>query len=348
MRKSQLSASARKAHLKGEVSEECARFLGAIGISRGLLKGHIQDNVSRAKGLAEEVLGKAALTTTDIPLPTEFGSEVVELVYKFGQARKVGTVFPLPAGAVKLPKLTTDPVFGLIAMSAAIAQKSPQFDWVTFNAEKWGGLIILPNEIGEDSIVAVGQFIARYAARNMAKIEDVVFFTADGTATYDSLQGLTKSVDTDGKIVTMAATKTKYSDATLANLRALRATVDGAALASSKYYLHITFEQHLSGLNTAGDKPYIANGVNGASLDGFPIEWVDVLPPYSTAANVSSVFALFGDASYEYLGTRGGMRFDTSDAPGFANDQLYIRALERFTIGKMATGCMGGLKTAAS
>ena len=66
------------------------------------------------------------------------------------------------------------------------------------------------------------------------------------------------------------------------------------------------------------------------------------------AANAGKVFALFGDASYQYLGTRGMIRFDSSDAPGFATDQLYIRALERFTIGKMATGAVGGLKTAAA
>lgn len=348
IRKASLRSAGQIAARKGQVSEDCARFLGAIGIARALCKGKITEGADRAKSIAEEVLGKAALTTSDIPLPVDYSGEVVELVSQFGAARQHGTVFPLSSGSVKLPKLTTDTAFGLIAMSAAITQKSPAFAWVNFIAEKWGGLVILPNEIGEDSVVAVGQFIARYSARQMAKIEDVVFFTADGTGTYDSLEGLTKSVVTDSKTIALASTKTHYSDATLAKLRELRTTVDAAALGFSKYYLHPSFEQLLSGLNTAGDKPYLANGINGASLDGFPIVWVDVLPAYSTGVNAASVFALFGDITYQYLGLRGGMRFDTSDAPGFANDQLYIRALERFTIGKMATGAVGGLITAAS
>ncbi|MFZ4774625.1 MAG: phage major capsid protein [Terrimicrobiaceae bacterium] len=349
LRKSQLrSASLSAATRRGEVSEEAARFMGAVAIIRGLQKGHLINGADRARSIAEEVVGKTALTTTDIPLPVDYGSEVVELVAQYGQARRFGTVFPLGSGSVKLPKLTTSPAFGLIAMSAAIGQKSPQFAWVTFNAEKWGGLVILPNEIDEDSVVAVGQFVARYSAREMAKIEDTVFFAADGTATYDSLEGLTKSVVTDTKVTTLASGKTKYSDVTLAKVREMRSVVDSPALAMGAYYFHPSFEQALNGFNSSGDKPYQANGINGASLDGFPIHWIDTLPAYSASANAASVFGLFGDVSFQYLGTRGGIRLDTSDAPGFANDQLYIRALERFTIGKMATGAVAGIITAAS
>lgn len=349
LQKSQLrSASLGVAARRGEVSAEAARFMGAVAIIRGLQKGQLIEGADRARSIAEEVVGKTALTTTDIPLPTEYGSEVVELVAQYGQARRFGTVFPLGSGSVKLPKLTTSPAFGLIALSAAIAQKSPQFAWITFTAEKWGGLVILPNEIDEDSVVAVGQFVARYAAREMAKIEDTVFFAADGTATYDSLEGLTKSVVTDSMTVVLASTKTHYSDVTLAKVRELRSKVDSPALAMGAYYFHPSFEQALSGFNTAGDKPYQANGLNGASLDGFPIRWIDTLPAYSSGVNAGAVFGLFGDVSFQYLGTRGGFRLDTSDAPGFANDQLYIRAIERFTIGKMATGAVAGIITAAS
>ena len=114
------------------------------------------------------------------------------------------------------------------------------------------------------------------------------------------------------------------------------------------YYMHPSFEQHLSGLNTAGDKPYQANGSRGAQLDGYSINWVDIMPAYSTSANVSKVFALFGDLSYQYLATRGGVRMDTSKEAGFTTDEILIRALERFTIGLMATGAVSGLETAAS
>ena len=344
------SACGSTARLPGLVSDDCARHLTGIALSARLRSGKQVENADYVHGLAKDILGveiKAALSSTDIPLPIEYSGQVVELVSQFGAARRYGTVYPLGAGTVKLPQLKTDPAFGLIAQSAAVAEKSPQTAWVTFNAEKYGGLIRVPSELDADSIVAIGQFIARYAARQMARIEDVVFFTNDGS-TFGAVEGLTKSTITNVKVTQMAATKTHYNDATLANLRAIRAVVDAAAIAMGSYYMHPSFEQHLAGLNTAGDKPYQANAAQGATLDGFPIRWVDVLPAYSAAANVSKVFILFGDVSFQYLGVRGGVRFDTSVDAAFVTDEILIRALERFTIGLMAVGAVSGLQTAAS
>lgn len=334
----------------GFVSDDCARHIAGIALAARLRSGKQIENADLLHGLAKDILGieiKTALSSSDIPLPTEYSGQVVELVSQYGAARKYGTVYPLGAGTVKLPQLKTDTAFGVISQSATITEKSPQTAWVTFAVEKYGGLIRVPSEIDADSIVALGQFIARYSARQIAKIEDLVFFTNDGS-TYGAVEGLTKSVITNSKVTQMASTKTHYSDATLANLRALRSQVDPPAIMTGAYYMHPSFEQFLSGLNTAGDKPYQANAAQGAMLDGFPIRWVDVLPTYSTTVNTSKVFILFGDMSFQYLGVRGGVRFDTSVDAAFATDEILIRALERFTIGLMATGAVAGLETAAS
>lgn len=354
VRKSQLSQKASAPARPGNVSEACARHLGALVLLAGLRQEKLDGrNADAASGMFKDITGmevKSALTSSDIPLPVGYGAEVVELVSLYGTARKYGTVFPLGNGVVKLPKLTTDPTFVLIAGSGTVTEKSPQTAWVTFTAEKFGGLVRLPSEIDEDSIFAMGQFLARYAARNIARAEDQNFWVGSGAASgvNGTVEGLTYSTITNSKVTQMASTKTKYSDATLANLRAIRAVVDAAAIGMGAYYMHPSFEQHLSGLNTAGDKPYQANGLGGATLDGFPIRWIDIMPAYSTSANVSKVFALFGDPSYQYLGVRGGIRFDTSKEAGFATDEILVRALERFTIGLMANGAVSGLETAAS
>lgn len=339
---------------RGHVSEDCARHLGAVVMLAGIRGGQISGSEkANAEAMFKDITGieaKAAITTSDMPLPTGYSGEVVELVSQWGAARQYATVFPLGSGTIKLPKLTTDTTFGLIAGSATVTEKSPQYGWVTFNAEKFGGLVRLPSEIVEDSIVNIGQFLARYVARQLAYVEDYQVFRSSGAGSglNGTAEGLCVSTITDSKVTQMASTKTKYSDATLANFRTLRSVVDAAALGRAAYYLHPTFEQHLAGLNTAGDKPYIANGVNGASLDGFPIRWVDAMPAYSTSANVSKVFALFGDLSFQYLGVRGGVRFDTSLEAGFTTDEILVRGLERLTTGKMAAGAVSGLQTAAS
>lgn len=334
---------------KGHVSDEAARAIGAVALTLAHKQGKLSEGlVDFTAGVFKEMMGfemKAALTSGDIPLPVGYSGEVVELISQYGSARQYGTVYPLGNGTVNLPRLKTSPAFGLIAQSAAIGEKSPQTEWVAFAAKKWGGIIRLPSELDEDSIIALGQFIARYAAREMAKIEDIVFWAADGSATYGTLEGLLIQADDLGKVVDLAATKEKYSDVLLANVREMRSLVATPALSMGAYFFHPTFEQHFAGFNTAGDKPYVANGVNGASLDGFPIRWVDTLPAFSKTNNPEKVFGAFGDPTYHYLGARGGIRFDTSTEAAFTTDETLVRALERFTTGLMADDAVSVIKT---
>lgn len=338
---------------KGQLSDDAARYVGGLTLLSGLRGGQLSGD--RNEGLCKDILGgaaeyKAALTTADIPLPESFSGEVVELVNAFGSARQFGTVFPLGAGTVKLPKLTTDPTFGLIAMSASIPEKSPAFAFVNFNAEKFGGIVRVPSEIDEDSVVAVGQFVARYSARNMALAEDHNFFvgTGAGSGINGSVEGLAVSVISNNAVVQQASTETATADVTMANVRAIRSIPATPALLRGAYYAHPSMEQAFSGFNTAGDMPYQANAAQGPTLDGFPIRWVETLPVFSTSAQVSKVYVLFGDVSFQYLGVRGGMRFDTSREAGFTTDEILVRALERFTIGLMADNAVSGLQTAAS
>lgn len=349
LRKSQLASSSKAACRNGEVTEECARHIGGLAIVAGLKGGQLSGD--RYEGVVKDILGmeaKAALTTADIPLPTGYGSQVVELVSAFGAARRFGTVMPLGSGTVKLPKLGTDPAFGLIAASGQIGEKSPQIGFVTFNPEKFGGIIRLPSEIDEDSIIAIGQFVARYSARQLARVEDHNFFvgTGEGEGSNGSVKGIALSVIDNQRVVVQANGKTKTSDLTLAKAREIRAMVDAPAILGGAYYAHPSMEQAFSGLNTAGDKPYVANGARGATLDGFPINWVDIMPAYSQVAQPGVVHLLFGDLSYQYLATRGSVRFDTSKEAGFTTDEILIRAIERFTVGLMADGAVAGLQTA--
>jgi len=358
--------SGSRAAAPGRVSDDCAAYMTAIYIAAAEKQGKLEivsgkqrdALLSEAKSILR-VESRTALTSSDIPLPTGYSGEVVQLVSQYGAARKYGTVFPLGTGVTKLPRLKTDTAFGLLTQSQPVTEKSPQTEWVTFTAEKFGGLIRLPSEIEEDSIVPMGQWLADYCARNIAKVEDQVYFMNLDGATYGAVKGLCGSTIDNSKVVQMAATKTHYSDATLTNVRALRGVVDAPALSQGAYYMHPSFEQLLNTFNSAGDRPYNPSaqlaipdasgfGRVGPKLDGFEIRWGDSMPAYSTSVNASKVFMLFGDLRYQYLGARPGIRFDISRDAAFETDETLYRAIERFTIGLMATGAVGGLQTAAA
>jgi HK97 family phage major capsid protein len=336
------------------VSDECAKWLTAYAVQGAEHQGKLAQNPSRQKLLeiAAETFGleqRAALTTTDVPMPTNFGSEVVELVWNYGQARRFMTVFPLGTLTTKLPKLTTSPAFGLIAQSGAVTEKSPQIAFVTFTAAKSGGIVRIPSEIDADSVVALGQFIARYIAREMAKWEDTWAFMGDGTGTYNSESGVCKLADTLTNKIQLTAGNSNPSTITIANLRALRAKVDAAALGTAAYYLHPTMEAHLASLNNQTNlSPYVPMGPNGPTLDGFPIRWVGVMPIYDTTAHLNQYQVVFGDLSYWYFGLRNDLDVQSSRDVYFATDEIGIRALERFSVQLLANNAAAVLQLAAS
>jgi HK97 family phage major capsid protein len=344
------------------VSDDCARALAGLYVLSGEKQGKLKDIVRDAAtrdtllGRASEALGletRGALTGSDIPLPTIYVPQVVELVWKYGQFRQFATVFPLGAGTVNLPQLKTgEDAFGIIAMSASVSERKVAAQNVTFTAQKVGGIIRIPTEIEEDTFIPLGQFLARYIARRFAAFEDLFGFLADGSGTYASRNGVgtTCTLNSNAYCTQLVTTKTKPSDATLNDWRAMRALVNAAALQNAAYYCHPSMEALLSTYNTSATvTPYRpAHGSQPATLDGFPIRWCGVMQPYKTTAAASTFLAFFGDLSYWYLGERLQPRIETSRDVYFATDEIGMRAVERIDVQAMAPDAMSALETAAS
>lgn len=335
------------------VSAGCAEAMTAAVVLRAANCGRLGQmspakrdaSIAKAEGILKQ---KTALTSTDIPLPVDYGTELASLVAQYGTARKYGLIAPLATGEAKLPRLKTSPAFGLITPSMQIPELIPQMEYVDFRARKWGGVVRLPSEIYEDQFGLLGTFLAEYTARELAKIEDVVYWTSDGSGIYDGLYGLVPQVITLGKTSVLGSGKTAPSDITLANIRLVRGQVSSAALGNSAYYLHRSHEAMLCGFNTNGNTPYLFASAQGEPrLDGYPVRWVETLPPYDNTPAASRGQVVFGDLRYHWLGIAGEIRIDTSLDAGFANDEIVVRALERFTTGLMAPDAVGVLRLAA-
>jgi HK97 family phage major capsid protein len=337
----------------GYVTEECAHHLGSMFVVKAVqdnkLKGNMAETLLARAAAYLGVETKAALATSDIPLPVMYGQQIAELVYLYGTARKACTVYPLSGNSMKLPRLKTgEPQFSFIAVSGSVTEKVPQSEWVTFTPGKAGGIVRIPSEIEEDSIFDIGQFVARYIARQMAYWEDYCLFRSDGTATYNSIASIGTQSDTDSLTLTLATGKTKPSDITLQNCRDLRSKVTGAVLQTAKYYCHPSMESLFVSFNTSATTiPYIRDGQK-STLDGFEIVWTPLMPVYSTGAAISSFQLYFGDLSWWYLGIRRDLDVQTSRDVYFATDEVGIRALERFDIRQMGQSSTAALKLAAS
>ncbi|HEV2207915.1 MAG TPA: phage major capsid protein [Verrucomicrobiae bacterium] len=342
----------------GMVSDECAAALGSLFIAHCQRSNRLEalcSTSSQRDLLADAActnLGlttRAALTTGDIPLPVQYGRELRELISQFGVARAQMSPYPIGLGTAKPPRMGTRPSFGSVAMSAALPDKSPTLGFASLESHKIGGLVRLPRELDEQSIVPMGQFLARYGAIEFARAEDTWAFLADGTPGFEMVKGVVQVARDTFRTVTLAAGKTKPSDATLDDFRALRTKVNKAALSgrTSAYYLDSTWETRLPSFRTQAEPHVYDRRPDGtATLDGYPIIWTDVLEPYGTAAAADKAIAVFGSLQYWWFGEHGHPRMDTSDHVLFVNDQLAVRFIEEIDFDYCAQDATAALLTA--
>ena len=345
--------------IPGVLSDECARQIAASFVlhcyKSGMLEAissasHHRDSLLSAARAEFNITTRAALTEAEVPLPTEYGREVRGLISDFGVVRKKMTHYPIGLGTAKPARMGTRPAFGAIAMSSLIPEKSPTFTLASLESHKIGGMVRLPRELDEQSLVSMGHFLGTYAAVEFARAEDNFAFMADGTENFDGINGIAAVAEEGGHIVTLAAGKTKPSDVTLTDLRNVRLEVNKAALSGRRscYYVDSTWEAKLPSFNSA-DQPnvYIRLPDGSAMLDGYPIVWTDVLEPYGVDAAAAKVVCVFGALGFWWFAEHGSPRIDTSGHVFFQNDQLAVRCLEEIDVDYMAQDATAILKLPA-
>jgi len=350
-------AAGGRSRTAGGVSDDCAADLAARFIAHCAKSDKLdalcsvpaqRDALTDFARNTLNLTTRSALTAGEIPLPAQYGSELRELISEFGVVRRRMSPYPIGLGVAKPARMGVRPAFGAVAMSAAFPEKSPALTFAALESHKLGGIVRLPRELDEQSIVAMGQFLARYGAVEFARAEDTWGFLADGGANYDGVKGIVMTAREGGRSVTLAGGKTKPSDTTLDDFRALRRQVNKAALNGrlSAYYLDSTWESRLPAFRTPQEPNVYQRLPDGtALLDGYPIVWTDVLEPYGTAAAADKPLAVFGALSFWWLGEHGTPRIDTSEHVWFANDQLAVRFIEEIDFDYAASDAAAVLVT---
>src|SRR5437870_1983434 len=198
----------------GCVSDDCARRIAATFIHHCARSGALDALASQSAqrdaliSFARQSLGistRTALTTSDIPLPSEYTGELRELISDFGVVRRRMSPYPIGMGTSRPARMGTRPAFGSIAMSVAFGEKSPTITFASLESHKIGGIVRLPREIDEQSVVAMGQFLARYGAVEFARAEDTAILDGYPIVWTDVLQPYTTSATADSPIAVFGA-----------------------------------------------------------------------------------------------------------------------------------------------
>jgi len=303
-------------------------------------------------------------------VPDEFSNVLISLREQYGVFRRNAKIEPMTSDTKRIPKRSATLSASFAGEATAGTESTQTFEQVNLIAKKLMVLTSVTNELSEDSILAIGDSIAGEIAYAFARKEDECGFLGDGGSTYGGIVGAAdalNAVSSNAGVTTTAGTKTAASDIVLENLHTLMSTLPVYAdTPNTKFYMHksifsAVFEDLIYGAGGVSARE-ISQGALGTTMFGYPVEFTQVMPSFSTAAGGSSTVSLqfpvlFGDLSLACaMGDRrdNTIAFSDSAFNAFEQDEIVVRGTERFDINFHAPGTsteagpIVGLELAAS
>jgi HK97 family phage major capsid protein len=341
--KSVFSGSRDEQNLKGYVMGKFALAVAGNKSAQEWLKsnGHL-------KAQSEGTTTAGGFLTPDL-----LASDLVYLREQYGVARANCRIVPMSSDVQLVPNATASTTVYYPGENTSITASDMTFAQISLTAKKLAILTQVSKELNEDSVVDVGNALARDFAYNLAKEEDrVVFSSARTGADASGLVGIGRALTdlaggTAGNygyiasaVVGPASSGSAWSNFTLANLQAMIGKLPTYA-DQPKWYMHKNFfytgiADKLAALGGNNiDAIQNAYGVNPL-LYGYPVVFVQNM---IASPAVSSPVAFLADLSKGVaFGDRRGITVEMSDQPYFIQDSWAFKATERFSVSAFDTG----------
>jgi HK97 family phage major capsid protein len=181
------------------------------------------------------------------------------------------------------------------------------------------------------------------------------FTRSDGTPYYGLLYTLTTgNTNSRGNAnkVSLASTKTHYSDVDFPNFLAMIDATPTPALDGARFLFHRT---HLSNLQSLAQtkaaswyNPLVQLSDGSWTLYGYPVQLVEAMPANSTSVNAAKPFAVFCNPIYMAQGDMENPSIAQDSSIGFKEGQIWVRGLEIFGFEATVKDAITVLYTAAS
>lgn len=281
--------------------------------------------------------------------PDLLSADLVYLREQYGVARQNARIVPMTSDVQLVPNATASTTVYYPGENTAITDSSMTFAQISLTAKKMAILTIVSKELNEDSVVDVGNALARDFAYGLAKEEDRVVFSSALTGTDASaLVGMGRTLINlaggqtgyldFGKIasavVGAATTGANWSAFTLANLQSMIGKLPTYA-DNPKWYMHKQF--FYTGI---ADKLAALGGNNISAIEnaygvqpllyGLPVVFVQNM---ISSPAIDSPVAFLADLSKGVaFGDRRGITIEMSDQRYFVEDSWAFKATERFSV----------------
>lgn len=233
-------------------------------------------------------------------VPSVLSNRIYEIILAQGIARREMTVVPMTSKTMDLSTLATRPTIYYVAEGAAITQSDPAFGRKTLTTQKMAGITAMSNEVFEDANINLVPYIIQKFAEAFTHEEDKAFFN---TSSSGGITGILE--DTGVNIVTMASTKTAFSDVSYANLVDVIYSLDVSQRAGAQWCMSSDILAYISKLVDDNNNPLWMMTREGqpSRLLGYPVIENDQMPGTADSA-VSTSFIAFGNYKNYIIGDR--------------------------------------------
>jgi HK97 family phage major capsid protein len=264
----------------------------------------------------------------------EFVPELILLLNEYSATRQLLNV-RTPSGAppYTYPRRTADPTMTWVGAGVAGTDQNPSYGNVAVNVGKMLGYMNVDNELEHDSAINIVDDLFNGFANAIGYTEDQAFFNGDGTSTYGGITGLLNAIGSAGVSTAAGDTWGEMTDAefqaTLGLLPgyAWRGTVKITCTPNAFYQIINRISRGMGGVTYTESQ----TGVVKPVYNGYPVIYNNVMAA-ATAISTKSVLVGEFDYAAKAVEIPGSLALESSDQYRFANDQIALRARERFGI----------------
>jgi len=280
-----------------------------------------------------------------VPIETE--TSIIRLVEQYGVFRRYAQVTPMASDRKVQPVRTAGMTAYPVAEtntgnegSNAGTKSEPAYTTAELVARKWKAWLKMSDELNEDSLISMADQVATEMALAFAYAEDNAGFNGDGTSAYHGIIGVMNALNA-GSIYTSLAGNIAFSSLDYADFEGMAGKLPDFPGISPSWF--ITKEGYYASmhrlLSAAGgnDMNNLASG-GGMTFLGHPVVFVNVLNKTLTNQTSTKLLA-FGDLRMAALfGDRRGVTLSLTDQRYWDEDQIAIKATERFDINVHSKG----------
>lgn len=268
--------------------------------------------------------------------PDEVSSALYNGLNKHGLLRRLARVEHMASDVSNVPRRTARPAAAWVAQGAAIEESTGSYDSLGLSAKKLAILTKHSNELEEDSVIDLAQQFLQDAIEAFGAMEDEAGLRGDGSATYRGITGLAWQFENSTSLVGSVAAASGHN--TLAEIDAsdlsnVMAAVSVEGRKHARWIVGSETAAVLDRISTTNGSPCwgVIDGELVRMYGGYRVEVSSVMDRDSWAAGDCPI--IFGSLDLAIcFGDRREISVMNSDARGFAEDEISLRATERIDI----------------